>query len=147
MIRMDAAAIEAFLAKHFPQAAGLVQIENITENQVDVRLPIGEQHLRPGGTVSGPTLMTLADTAVYFLVLAHLGPVALAVTTHLSIDFLRRPRPDADVLGTADLLKLGRRLAVGTVTLRSEGDPAPVAHASVTYALPPETGQQGPITP
>ncbi|MFW5876176.1 MAG: PaaI family thioesterase [Myxococcota bacterium] len=145
MIRMDAAAIEAFLSEHFPQAIGFVRIEDVADNRVHVRLPIGEQHLRPGGTVSGPSLMTLADTAMYFLVLAHVGPVALAVTTHLSMDFLRRPQPEVDVLGTADLLKLGRRLAVGTVTLRSEGDPAPVAHASVTYALPPEG--RGGVTP
>jgi uncharacterized protein (TIGR00369 family) len=92
--------------------------------------------LRPGGTLSGPTLMTLADTAMYFLLLTHLGPVALAVTTSLSIDFLRKPEP-RDLTARCELRKLGKALAVGHVVMRSLGDPRPVAQANVTYSIPP----------
>jgi len=135
--RMDRAQIEAFLAEQFPQARRMgSRIESIEEGRLVLRLPVGEQHLRPGGTVSGPALMTLADTAFYFLVLSTIGPVALAVTTHLSIDFMRRPAP-VDVLAEAEMLKLGRRLAVGRVTMRSDGDDRAIAHASVTYSIPP----------
>jgi len=134
---MDAEQIEAFLAEHFPQAARTgAGIEELGECTLTLRMPIGERHLRPGGTVSGPTLMTLADTAFYLLILSMIGPVQLAVTTHLSIDFMRRPEP-TDVLAYAEMLKLGSRLAVGRVTLRSLGDDRPIAHATVTYALPP----------
>ncbi len=134
---MTADEIQAFLAEEFPQAqaVGMV-IDAIEEDALVLRLPHRDQHLRPGGTLSGPTMMSLVDSAFYFLLLARLGPVALAVTTHLSIDFLRRPGP-VDLIARAELLKLGRRLAVGRVTLTSEGDPRPVAHASVTYSLPP----------
>ena len=125
------------LAEHFPQALEFpVAITHLDEGVLDLRLTVDARNLRPGGTVSGPTLMTLADTAMYFLLLTHLGPLALAVTTSLHIDFLRRPEP-RDVVARAELLKLGKTLAVGRVTLRSEGDARPVAHASVTYALPP----------
>jgi uncharacterized protein (TIGR00369 family) len=129
--------IDAFLDEHFPQARSLgAHIETVEPGKLSLRLPVGADDLRPGGTVSGPTLMTLADTAFYFLVLSMIGPVELAVTTHLSIDFLRRPRP-TDIVADAEMLKLGQRLAVGRVTLRSAGDDAPVAHASVTYSIPP----------
>lgn len=138
MLKMDAEAIDAFFEAQFPQAVGFLKIEALSEGRVETRLSVTNAHLRPGGTVSGPTLMSVSDTVMYYLVLSHVGPVALAVTTHLGIDFLRRPRPDADILATGELLKLGKRLAMGRVTLRSEGDPAPVAHATVTYALPPD---------
>ena len=143
-LRMTAAEIEAFLEERFPQARAFApSIEALSPGRLVLRLPVGERHLRPGGTVSGPTMMTLADTATYFLILAHLGPVELAVTTHLSIDFLRRPEP-VDLLAEAELLKLGRRLAVGRVTLRSDGDPRVIAHASLTYAIPPDAaGDRG----
>jgi len=84
--------------------------------------------------------MGLADTAFYFLVLSRIGPVALAVTTHLSIDFMRRPAP-VDVLAEAEMLKLGKRLAVGRVTMTSDGDDRPIAHASITYSIPPPTAR------
>ncbi|MCC6622586.1 MAG: PaaI family thioesterase [Deltaproteobacteria bacterium] len=126
-----------FLEEHFPQALEFpVAITHLEEGALDLRLTVDAKNLRPGGTVSGPTLMTLADTAMYFLLLTHLGPLALAVTTSLHIDFLRRPEP-RDVIARAELLKLGRSLAVGRVTVRSEGDARPVAHASITYSLPP----------
>jgi uncharacterized protein (TIGR00369 family) len=133
---MTADDIDRFLADHFPQARGFCQITSIREDAVDLALPYSADYLRPGGTLSGPTLMTLADTAMYFLVLSQLGPVALAVTTNLSINFLRRP-PPADLRATARMLKLGSRLAVGEVHISSADGGALVAQASVTYALPP----------
>lgn len=136
MPAMTADEIDRFFAEHFPQAHGLVRIEAIREDEIDVVLPYSDQYLRPGGTVSGPTLMTLADTAMYHLLLAKLGPVALAVTTSLSINFLRKP-PPADLRATARMLKLGTRLAVGEVHIASASGGGLVAQASVTYALPP----------
>ena len=91
--------------------------------------------LRPGGTVSGPTLMTLADTGLYSAILATLGPVAMAVTTNLNINFLRKPEPGR-LRAETRLLKLGKRLAVGEVTITCNGDPAPVAHVTGTYSIP-----------
>jgi uncharacterized protein (TIGR00369 family) len=108
----------------------------VSDRFAQVRLLYHDRHLRPGGTISGPSLMTLADTAMYLAVLAMLGPVALAVTTNLNINFLRKPAR-ADVIGQAKLLKLGKRLAVGEVTLYSDGDAEPVAHATGTYSIPP----------
>lgn len=139
MPAMTADDIDAFLAEHFPQARGFTRITSIREDEVDLVLPFSAGYLRPGGTVSGPTLMALADTAMYFLVLSQVGPVPLAVTTNLSINFLRRP-PPADVGATARMLKLGSRLAVGEVHISSAEGGALVAQASVTYALPPPPG-------
>ncbi|MGE0791355.1 MAG: PaaI family thioesterase [Sandaracinaceae bacterium] len=130
--------IVAFVEETFPQALTFgVTIESLEPGRMTLRMPVGERNLRPGGTVSGPTLMTLADTGFYFLLLAHAGPIPLMVTTHLSIDFLTRPRPDADLCADVELLKLGHKLAVGRVTMRSDGSPDPVAHATLTYAIPP----------
>ena len=139
MPRMDAAAIEAFLSAHFPAAVGFGRIVAIRADELDVELAYRAEYLRPGGTLSGPTLMTLADTAMYYLLLAQLGPVALAVTTSLNINFLRRP-PPAAVRATARLLKLGQRLAVGEIHMRSMADDGLIAQASATYALPPDRG-------
>lgn len=134
--RLDPAGIAALLTPDFPQAAAAAAwIDGYGEGWLDLRFPFDASQLRPGGTLSGPTMMLLADTAMYFLVLTHVGPVPLAVTSSLHIDFLRRPAP-ADLLAHAELLRLGRTLAVGRVTMRSTGEPRPVAHASVTYALP-----------
>jgi uncharacterized protein (TIGR00369 family) len=132
---MTAADIERFVAEQFPQAAGFGVIEDVTDQTLRLRVPYRDAYLRPGGTLSGPTLMTAADTAVYFLLLANLGPVALAVTTSLDIHFLRRPAA-RDLLADARLLKLGKRLAVGDVLLRIDGEPEPVAQANVTYSIP-----------
>jgi acyl-coenzyme A thioesterase PaaI-like protein len=135
MLRWTADDIERFLVEHFPQAVGVGVIEAVAVDGLRMRVPFRPEYLRPGGTLSGPTLMTAADTAVYFLILARLGPVPLAVTTSLDIHFLRRPAA-RDVIAEARLLKLGRRLAVGDVLLRVDGDSEPVAQANVTYALP-----------
>ena len=133
---MTADDIDRFMAVEFPQARGWTRIVAIRDDEVDLELPFSADNLRPGGTLSGPTLMTLADTAMFYLLLSRLGPVALAVTTSLAINFLRRP-PPAALLATARLLKLGTRLAVGEVHIRSAEGGALVAQASVTYALPP----------
>ncbi|MCB9732460.1 MAG: PaaI family thioesterase [Deltaproteobacteria bacterium] len=131
----------AFMATHFPVAVPWVgYVEALEPGRVVMRLPFSDEHLRPGGTISGPSLMTLVDTAVYFLILAHRGPVGLAVTSSLHIDFLRKPRP-ADVVATATFLKDGRRLVVGRVEMVQDGDPRPVAHATATYAMPDDAGE------
>ncbi|GAB4538798.1 MAG: PaaI family thioesterase [Haliangiales bacterium] len=136
-MRMTRDELARFAAQSFPVIEPLAQnIYELAEGRISLRMKADQIWIRPGGTVSGPSLMTLADTAMYLLVLATLGPVELAVTTNLNIDFLRRPAP-GDVLATGELLKLGSRLAVGRVTMYSDGDPAPVAHATVTYSLPP----------
>lgn len=136
-LRMDGAALEAFLAEVFPQVAGSYRIESVAPMALELRLSVGERHLRPGGTISGPTMFELADLAMYAAVLAMVGPVALAVTTSAAIDFLRKPAAGCDLIGRARLLKLGRRLAVGDVLIFSAGAAEPVARASLTYALPP----------
>jgi uncharacterized protein (TIGR00369 family) len=136
MTRMTAAEIDAFLHREFPQVdRNGYRVEEVRERFARVRLPFHDDHLRPGGTVSGPALMALADMAMYVVVLAMIGEVALAVTTNLSINFMRRPGP-VDVLAEARLLKLGKRLAVGDVAMYSDGDPEMVAHATLTYSIP-----------
>src|SRR5262245_45660160 len=134
MPRMTADDIDAFLAAQFPQARGWTRITAIRDDELDLVLPFSAEHLRPGGTLSGPSLMAVADTAMYFLILAMKGPLALAVTSNLNINFLRRPAA-ADLHATARMLKLGRTLAVGEVHMRSP-DRTLVAQATVTYALP-----------
>jgi uncharacterized protein (TIGR00369 family) len=136
-LKMDIAALEAFMEREFPQAGrSATSIEQLEPNAIRVRLPFHHDYLRPGGTLSGPTLMGLADRATYLLVLAMIGPVALAVTTSLNINFLSKPNP-RDLIADARLLKLGRRLAVAEVTMRSDGEDTIVAHATVTYSIPP----------
>jgi len=136
-VRMTAADLNAFLAQVFPQIAGDVRVERVAVNEADVRLMVTEAHLRPGGTVSGPWMFSVADLAMYAVTLAMIGPVALTVTTNCSIDFMRKPEAGRDLIGRARLLKLGRTLAVGDVLIFSEGSDAPVARAGLTYAIPP----------
>lgn len=133
---MDADELNAFFRREFPQAADHgFEVVSVGPDGAVLALDPGHAHLRPGGTVSGPTLMTLADTAMYASLLAKLGPaVAGAVTSSLEIHFLARPRPVRLFVSTT-LLKVGRRLAVGTVDFVDE-DRTRVAHATVTYALP-----------
>jgi uncharacterized protein (TIGR00369 family) len=132
---LDAAEISDFLVEVFPGAMDHFAIEAVGDMTARVRMLFSEQRLRPGGTISGPSLMTLADTGVWVALLAQIGRVALSVTSHLDIDFLRKPGP-GDVIGDVRLLKVGRKLAMGTVIMCSDGDDRPVAHASVTYAIP-----------
>lgn len=126
-----------FLAEHFPQGAQYGEILELEKGKAVFRLPVDDDHLRPGGTVSGPAMMGLADVAFYAALLSEIGPVALAVTTNLNINFLRKPSADSDLLASATLLKLGKRLAVGEVSLYPANDPSHlVAHATMTYSIP-----------
>lgn len=111
-------------------------VENVTPRGVVCRLPYRERLLRPGGTLSGPAMMTLADAAMYAAVLARLGRVEMALTQNLNINFLARPKP-ADLLAEAEVLKLGRRTVALDVKIYSAGSPDVVAHATGTYSLPP----------
>ncbi len=135
---MDRAALQAFLTSDFAQVAEDFAVESIGPEGLVLRLRVAERHLRPGGTVSGPSLFGLADVAMYLAILAQIGPVALAVTTNCSIDFMRKPAAGRDVLAQARVLKLGRVLAVGDVLLTSEGTTEPVARAGLTYSIPPK---------
>ncbi|CAO4171357.1 MULTISPECIES: PaaI family thioesterase [Methylorubrum] len=137
---MNLAETAAFLERDFPQmnAGGRhYHLEAVGPLSARMRLDYHERHLRPGGTVSGPSMMALADYALYAAILANIGPVALAVTTSLNVNFLRRPGPAA-LVAECRLMKLGRRLAVGEVAIRSVGAEALVAHATGTYSIPPE---------
>lgn len=134
---MTEADLAAFLAREFPQVEGDFAVERLTGEGIVMRLKVAERHLRPGGTVSGPSIFALADVAVYLAILARIGPEALAVTTSSGVDFLRKPAAGVDLIGTARLLKLGRVLAVGDVLIRSEGQDEPVARANMTYSIPP----------
>lgn len=138
MIKMDVDALHAFLKSDFPQVGEGFRVEHAAPNALRVRHAVSVADLRPGGTISGPTMFALADLAMYCAVLSMIGPVALAVTTNCSIDFLRKPEAGRDLVADARLLKLGKRLAVGDVLIRSEGTEAVVARASLTYAIPPE---------
>jgi len=126
--------ISKFLAAEFPQTK--VRVDAVGGMAATVRHEIGPGELRPGGTVAGPVLMTVADVALYVAILGEIGMVPLAVTTNLNINFLRKPPADRAIVGVCKLIKVGRTLAVGEVTLYSEGLPDPVAHVVGTYALP-----------
>ena len=135
--RMTATEIDGFLAEVFPQISGY-SVDSITEGGARMRLAVADRHLRPGGTVSGPTMFELADLAMYAALLSRIGPVALAVTTGASIDFMRKPAAGCDLTADCRLLKLGRVLAVGDVLVHSAGVAQPVARASLTYSIPPK---------
>ncbi len=124
-----------FLATEFPQTK--CSVESVGLRSAKVRHEIGFDELRPGGTVSGPVLMAVADVALYVAILGEIGLEALTVTTNLSINFLRKPSADADIIGDCVLLKVGKTLIVGEVTLYSEGLAEPVAHVVGTYSVPP----------
>ena len=130
--------LETFLAQVFPQVCDQFGVEEITEDGIVIRLKVGEEHLRPGGTVSGPSMFGLADVAVYLAVLSRIGPKALAVTTNCSIDFMRKPAANTDIIAHCRLLKLGKVLAVGDALLFSEGGEKPVCRATLTYSIPPK---------
>jgi len=131
--------IEDLLSREFPQGynpdSGLA-IEHVEFGAARVRRKFNPKSLRPGGTISGPTMMALADFALYVAVFSAIGPEPLAVTTNLNINFLRKPAR-ADLLAQARLIKLGKRLTVGEVTICSDGEEEPVAHVTATYSIPP----------
>src|SRR6476620_3869235 len=136
--QMTAAELDAFLRTELPQMFNYddLTIEHADGRTCRVRQRFRQSMLRPGGTISGPTLMTLADLAMYVVLLSATGPVGLAVTTNLNINFLRKGAPGKDVLAAARLLKLGKRLAVGEVNLLSGNSPDPIAHVTATYSIP-----------
>ena len=112
-------------------------VDEIGQRTAIVRQAVSTNELRPGGTVSGPVMMSVADCAVYAAIFSELGIIPLAVTTSLNINSLRRPSSTADILGVCRLLKVGKTLVIGEVNIYSEGSDEPVAHATATYALPP----------
>jgi len=126
--------IEQFMAQAFPNS--LFRIVDAAPKSATIRRPVTQDDTRPGGTVSGPTLMALADTALYVAIHATVGITPHAVTSNLNINFLRRPPADRDLLAVCKLMRVGRTLAVGEVSIVSEGDDDPVAHVVGTYALP-----------
>ena len=136
-VMMDAPQLMAFMREVFQQVADDFNVEEVKPNEVTMRLIITDKHLRPGGTVSGPSMFALADVAAYIATLAMIGPKALAVTTSCSLDFMRKPKAGVDLIATAKLLKLGRQLSVSHVLVYSEGMAEPVAQATMTYAIPP----------
>ncbi|MDU8911555.1 PaaI family thioesterase [Aestuariicoccus sp. MJ-SS9] len=137
MLKFTIPEMEAFLTEVFPQVEGMFGIDRMDAELLVMRLHAHDRHLRPGGTVSGPAMFSLADVAAYVATMARIGREALTVTTHCSIDFMRKPEAGRDVLAEARVLKLGRSLSVTDVLLYSEGGREPVAHASLTYAIPP----------
>jgi uncharacterized protein (TIGR00369 family) len=136
-LRLDAAALNAFMARAFPLAepGSRGQVKAVSPGRLVAVLDGGERGLRPGGVISGPTMMGLADMAVYALVLAHIGEVPMAVTTSLNIHFLRPAKAGA-LTAEARLLRLGRRIATADVALWTEGPERVAAHAVVAYAIP-----------
>lgn len=141
--KMTAQEIEAHFDQEFPQGnvgkGKPYTIDSVEMGMARVRLRADISTLRPGGTVAGSTLMTLADLTVYVAILASIGWVPLAVTTSLTINFLRKP-PPGDIIAECRLIKLGKRLAVGDVAIRSEGEEEMVAHSVATYSVPPRAG-------
>ena len=135
---MSAPEVSAYIDEVFPQIKANgddISVEAVSAGTARVRLHADDKHLRPGGTVSGPTLFMLADLAAYAVILAHIGRVALAVTTNLNINFLMKPEP-GPLDATALILKLGKRLVVTDIAIRDSGGEL-VAHATATYSIPP----------
>ena len=128
--------LRAFFVQEFPQAS--VTIEDSGSGYCRVRQEVANEHLRPGNTVSGPVMMWIADCATYGAVLSEVGIIPLAVTTNVSMNFLSKPPPDAPLIGEARLLKVGKRLAVAEAKIMSEHDNKLLAHATLTYSIPPQ---------
>ena len=137
-LQMTSDELMVFLEEVFPQVSGDFAVDRLEEMEIGLRLKVAERHLRPGATVSGPSMFALADCAAYMIVLAMIGPKALAVTTNCSIDFMRKPASGQDIVAKCRLLKLGRALAVADTLLFSVGETQPVARASLTYSIPPK---------
>jgi len=127
--------LENFLEKEFPQVSNNFKILNTKPNSLSMLMHISDEHLRPGGTVSGPTMFLLADVSFYLATLSMIGPKSLTVTTNCSINFLRKPNI-SDLISESRVLKIGKTLSVGDVLIYSEGIKEPVAHASLTYSIP-----------
>ena len=132
------AEIIAFLQAEFPQSLEKCDIESVTAKGASIIYHIDAADLRPGGTVSGPTMMTAADYALYIAILGEIDIVALAVTTNLSTNFLRKPSADQDIRAVCRLMKVGKALIVGDVWLYSLDSDEPIAHVVGTYSIPPQ---------
>lgn len=128
--------IQQFLEFVFPQVNDHFQIHAVGHKSAEIGYKIGQKALRPGGTVAGPVVMALADFALYVAILGEIGIVPLAVTTNLNINFLRKPSGDQDLHAVCKLIKVGKTLAIGDVSIYSLGSDEVVAHAVGTYALP-----------
>src|SRR4051794_2187546 len=135
MVAMGPDELNDFLAAAFPGPPLPMRVTRADDHGVELVWTYQQNSLRPGGTLSGPTLMTLADTVAYSAVVARIGPEPLTVTSHLSIDFLRKP-PPADLRATGELLKAGRRQAVVSIRIFSAADDELVAYSTATYAIP-----------
>lgn len=134
--RLSIPHLHDFLAREFPQVKNEYHVVEVAPMRLTLELSPDNRHLRPGGTISGPTIFSLADCAVYLAIIAHVGEEALAVTTSASIDFMRKPEAGKALRADVTLLKLGRGLAVGDAAIRSDGDAALVARATLTYSRP-----------
>jgi uncharacterized protein (TIGR00369 family) len=130
--------LKSFLEEQFPQGATYGTLEKLGDGWAEMKLEVDEGHLRPGGTVAGPAMMGLADVALYAALLSRIGLVPLAVTTNLNINFLRKPAAHSPIWARANMLKVGRTIGVGEVFIYSQGVEDPVAHSTMTYAIPPE---------
>ncbi|WP_170760583.1 PaaI family thioesterase [Ruegeria lacuscaerulensis] len=137
-LAMNREELMEYMKQIFPQVHRDFVVEELDENEIVMRLVVEDRHLRPGGTVSGPSMFGLADVCVYAIILARRGRQSLAVTTGCSMDFMRKPEGGKDMIAKCRLLKLGRSLAVGDVLMFSEGSDKPAARATMTYSLPPE---------
>ncbi|MFV8834639.1 PaaI family thioesterase [Aquisalimonas sp.] len=137
MPKLNATELEQLLHESFPEMRkDTWRVEHVEDGFVRIRMPFHPSNLRPGNTISGPALMTLADTTMYVAILAVIGPVMMAVTTGLNINFMRKPGA-GDIIAECRLLKLGSRLAVGDIALYADGEDEMAAHATCTYSIPP----------
>ncbi len=136
-LKMSRDELERFLHEHFPQVGRDFTVIEVAPREIAVRMKVDHRNLRPGNTVSGPSMFALADVTMYLAVLALIGPEALAVTTSCAIDFMRKPAAGRDLIARGRVLKLGRALAVGDVLVYSNGAEEPVARAGITYSIPP----------
>lgn len=125
--------LDGFIKSEFPQINGEYEILEYFQNNISILNRISQKHLRPGGTVSGPTMFTLADVSFYIAILANIGTHRSVVTTNCSIDFLRKP-PPVNLIAKPRIIKLGKRLIVGDVFIFSEGENEPVARSNLTYS-------------
>ena len=130
--------IVQFLQQYFPQSLEKCEIEEVIEGGATMLWHVGGSDLRPGGTISGPTMMTLADFALYVAILGEIGIIGLAVTTKMNINFLRKPSGGVDLRGVCKLMKVGKALIVGEVWIYSIDQDEPVAHVTGTYSIPPQ---------
>lgn len=137
-MKSNKAEIIEFLKHEFPQSLNKCEIESVVEGGASVIYRVDAQDLRPGGTVSGPTMMTAADYALYVAILGEIGIVGLSVTTNLNINFLRKPAGGQNIKGVCKLMKVGKALIVGEVYLYSVDHDAPIAHVTGTYSIPPK---------